>query len=245
MSYLESNELINSSYPPLNNKEHMNHLLENLDYDVITGIKPLPMHIEGYPHYCNITDEADLFTDIMGQPHNIPLIDKQQPLISSHIMATRAWHRVIHKHVNPHTLKKFFLGRPVKVIKKTLDMTTQLAKMIIRNPLRRHVKNRVPKRMSTRIDETVSTDPMFANVPSIFYGFLGIQVFFCHKSHCIMMEGFKSKGEFPNLYKDFLREHGNPSTLRRDNSKEQCSEEISEINRDRGIRDEYSEPYNP
>ena len=95
--------------------------------------------------------------------------------------------------------------------------------MIIRHPLRRHVKNRAPKCLSTRIDETVSTDPMFANVPSIFHGFLGLQAFFCGESKCIMIEGFKNKGEFPNLHMDFMRKHGTPSILRRDNSKEQCS----------------------
>ena len=220
-------------------------LMNEIDYDVIVGKQSMPTFIEGYPHYCNITDENDLFTDTNGQPHDIPLLDPTQPMISSSVFATRAWHRIIHKQVNPNSLKKFFLGRPKRIITKTLEMTTQLATMVIRHPLRRHVKNRAPKRLSTRIDETVSTDPLFANVPSIFHGFLGLQTFFCRESKCIMIEGFQSKGEFPNLYKDFMRKHGVPSVLRRDNSKEQCSEAIAEINRERGVKDEFSEPYNP
>ena len=225
-------------------KKNAEQLLEQFSYDTLTGNKDIPSYLEGYPHYCDINDE-DNFVDNDGQPYDIPLVSKELPNISTALLAKRAWHRVIHKQVDPHKLKKYFLGRPVRIIKKTMEITTQLATMIIRHPLRKHVKRRIPRWISSYISETVSTDPFFVNIPSLYHGYLGMQLFFCTKSRCIMGEGLKSKGEFPQLYKDFMRKHGVPSVLRRDNSKEQNSEQITEINRERGVKDEFSEPYNP
>ena len=97
----------------------------------------------------------------------------------------------------------------------------------------------------TRIDETFSTDPFFANVKSVYHQYIGAQVFYGTKSHTIFIYGFRKKGEFPKLYRDFIREHGAPSTLRRDNAKEEQGEEVIEINRELLIKDQYTEPYHP
>lgn len=126
-----------------------------------------------------------------------------------------------------------------------MERTTQMAKMSIRHPLRQHVKSRLPHMNVTRLDETFSTDPFFANVKSIHHGYVGAQVFYGTKSHTIFIYGFRKKGEFPKLYRDFIREHGAPSTLRRDNAREEQSEEVLEINREMLIRDKFTEPYNP
>ena len=58
-------------------------------------------------------------------------------------------------------------------------------------------------------------------------------------------EGFRSKGEFPDLYKDFIRTEGAPSILRRDNANEEGSAKVIAINRDLFVKDEFSEPYYP
>ena len=117
--------------------------------------------------------------------------------------------------------------------------------MTLRHPLQRHLKPRNPHMNVTRIDETFSTDPFFANVRSINHQYIGAQVFYGTKSHAIFIYGFRKKGEFPKLYKDFIREHGAPSALRRDNAREEQSEEVIEINRELLIKDQYTEPYNP
>jgi hypothetical protein len=96
-----------------------------------------------------------------------------------------------------------------------------------------------------RLDETFSADPLFANVRSIHHQYIGAQVFYGTKSHAIFIYGIRKKGEFPKLYRDFIREHGAPSTLRRDNAKEEQGEEVIEINREMLIKDEYTEPYHP
>lgn len=120
-----------------------------------------------------------------------------------------------------------------------------MARMSIRYPLKRHIKSRLPHMNVCRMDETFSTDPFFANVKSIYHGYLGAQVFYGTKSHTIFIYGFRKKGEFPKLYRDFIREHGAPSALRRDNAKEEQSKEVLDINRELFIKDQYTEPYHP
>ena len=95
--------------------------------------------------------------------------------------------------------------------------------------------------VSKSISGAVARNVKLANVPSIFHGYTGLYVFFCRKSRLIDGEGMKQKSQFPDLYLDFMRKWGVPKSLRRDNALEQCSEQITEINRERGIKDTYSE----
>ena len=88
----------------------------------------------------------------------------------------------------------------------------------------------------TRIDETFSTDPFFANVKSLGHNYMEAQVFYGTKSHAIFIYEFRKKGEFPKLYKDFIREHGAPSALRRDNAREEQNEVI-DIHKELLIKD--------
>ena len=163
----------------------------------------------------------------------LPESSVYMPEISLNIAKTRntsqihkPWQRVVYEHTEPERLRKFLGYRPTEIIKATLKHTTQLAKTSITYPLQRHFKARNPFSNVHRLDEVVSTDPIFANCPSIDNKFTGAQVYFGLQSHCINVYGFKSKGEFPKNYKDFIREHGAPSTLRRDNAKEEQSEEV-------------------
>src|SRR5688500_20329216 len=91
--------------------------------------------------------------------------------------------------------------------------------MIFKALLERHIKPRFPHMNVTRINETVSTDPLYANCRSIYHGFTMAQIFFDTKSHTFYVYEIKSRAEFPNIYKDFIREHGAPSALRRDNAR--------------------------
>ena len=106
-----------------------------------------------------------------------------------------------------------------------------MAKMIIRTPLRKHVTSQNPHMNVTRFNDTVSVDPMYSNCRSLYHGYKGDFVWYCHKSHCIFVTGFHQTQEFPHAYKDFIRTHGAPSALRRDNAKEQSSEDVMDINR--------------
>ena len=107
------------------------------------------------------------------------------------------------------------------------------------------MKSRLAFIQAKRLEEVVSTDPMFANCRCLGYGYTGAQVFYGLKSTQIDVYGFRSKGEFPQLYRDFIKEHGAPSALRRDNAKEEQSAAVDEIHRELFIQDQFSEPYNP
>ena len=74
--------------------------------------------------------------------------------------------------------------------------------------------------------------------------FTGSQIFFELKSYNINVYGIKLKGEFPKTYRDFIRENGMPSILRRDNAKEEQSSEILDIQNSLYIKDQFSEAYN-
>ena len=85
--------------------------------------------------------------------------------------------------------------------------------MIVRFPMRKHFKVRYKWANVTRIQETVSTDPLFSNVRSIFHGYIGAQVFYGCTSHNINVYGIKSKAAFVSVYQDFICEHGAPAIL--------------------------------
>jgi len=159
-------------------------------------------------------------------------------------LSLKPWHRVLPEKVDPELYRKYLGWRPLKVVKKTLEHTTQYAKHSIRHPLQRHFKARNPFANVHRLNEAVSTDTIFANCASIFHRFSGLQVYWGLKSHKIDVYGIKSKGDFPATYRDFIREQGAPSILRRDNAREEASEEVTELNRTHIVKDQFSEPYN-
>ena len=200
----------------------------------------------------NIESSVDDFLDDLDyyeltQPR---LEDEEHDLFTfgtSHITSgtpIKPWHRVLHKDLDPNILRKYLAWRPLEIVKKTLEHTTQLATSNIRYPMRRHFKSRNPFANVHRLDETVSTDPIFANCKSMDNQYIGAQIFYGLKSKHIDVYGIKSKGEFPNTYRDFIREQGAPSSLRRDNAREEQSFEVIDIQRKFAVKDQWSEAYN-
>ncbi len=76
---------------------------------------------------------------------------------------------------------------------------------------------------------------------SIDNSYTGGQIYYGLKSKHIDIYGIWSKGEFPNTFRDFIREQGAPSSLRRDNAKEEKSFEVMDIQRQFAIKDQWSE----
>ena len=198
-----------------------------------------------YPAVLNHLTHANQDPGEASGEEELKLLDESIPILDTQICATATWHRADYKEIDPKLLRPYLGYRPKKVIEKTLQKTTQMAKMILNCQMRRHIKSRFPHMNVTRIDEPVSTDPMFSNCRSIHYNYTAAQIFYGTKSHATFVYGIKSKKEFPKVYKDFIREHGAPSALRRDNAKEEQSEEVKEINREFIIKDQLTEPYHP
>jgi hypothetical protein len=143
-----------------------------------------------------------------------------------------------------HNLKPYFGWIPVETIKKTIENTTQLAKAVNNYPMIRHLTARFRILKRFRLGEYVSTDPIFANVAGLL-GYSVLQVFYGLSSHCIDVYGMKSKAEFPQIYKDFLKDVGVPDGLLRDKAPEEDSREIQAINREYHIKDKFAEPGYP
>ena len=78
--------------------------------------------------------------------------------------AVASWHRVMHENVDPRKLQPYLGYRPLDIIKATIKNTTQMAKMVIRYPLRRHYKSRVPFLNVARLDEVVSKALIVSNL---------------------------------------------------------------------------------
>ncbi len=60
----------------------------------------------------------------------------------------------------------FLAWKNLKVIKKSLENTTQLAKLENRLPMRRHNKSRSPQLNVPQLQEAYATDTMFASIKS-------------------------------------------------------------------------------
>lgn len=134
------------------------------------------------------------------------MTDVTLSIMKSHVLASATWHRVTHREIDPKILRPYLGYRPLPVVIKTLDKTIQMAKMIIRSPMRCHVKPRNPHQNVTKIDEPVSTDSMFSNCRSIYHGDTAAQVFFGTKSCTVFLYDIKSKGEFSRVYRNFIRD---------------------------------------
>ena len=50
---------------------------------------------------------------------------------------------------------------------------------------------------------------------------------------------------FSDVYLDFIRQHGIPSALRRDNAKSEMSQRVRQIHREVVIADQWAEPHSP
>ena len=153
-------------------------------------------------------------------------------------------HRALPKGVDLDELSPYLLYRPRDIIKRTIENTTQLATAIIHSPMRRHVKSRFHMLRHKRLKEMVATDTYFANTKSI-EGFFCSQVFFGCESRLLCVVGMKTESEFPEAYQDFLRTHGIPSILKRDNANAETSAKVKDINRRYCVADAFTEAYNP
>ena len=64
-------------------------------------------------------------------------------------------------------------------------------------------------------------------------------------SKMLVVTGMKTESEFPDVYLDFIRQHGIPSALRRDKEKSEMSQRVRQIHRDLVIADQLTEPHSP
>ena len=110
---------LTSNYETLPDDD-VNTFLNHISYDQLTGMDDVTPEKHGL------------------ESQNEPSIARS---FDSRAYAMATWHRVVHKNIDPKHLIPYLGFRPLDIVKKTLDVTTQLAKMVIRYPLRRHIKS--------------------------------------------------------------------------------------------------------
>ena len=139
-----------------------------------------------------------------------------------------------------------FLGfRPLEVIRRTLEQTTQLARLATGLPMRRHVKALFPFLNRKRIDETVATDTFFSSIRDVS-GTNCAQIFYGLRSHFMNIYPLKTEADGPQAFDDFARYEGLPNVIRSDNSKMQrYSQKLLTRLREWLVAAEFTEPHNP
>ena len=139
-------------------------------------------------------------------------------------------------------LRPFFGWKPVEVVRKTLQATTQFATNVVRLPLRRHYKSRFPALRVRRLDEDVATDTFFSNVKA-HDGSTCAQLFVGRKSMLTDIFGMKTESQVPGALMDFIRKWGAGRGLFSDNAKSETSNAVRDILRTYNMRDLQSEPH--
>ena len=137
-------------------------------------------------------------------------------------------HKARPTNIDCEKLSPHFAHQEKEIIRQTLMRTTQLAKQIIRSPLRRHIKSRFKCLAQPRLNEVTATDTHFSNTGSI-EGHWCSQVFYGCSSRIIEVHDMTTESEFPSVCKDFIGERGFPHTLRRDNAQSDASSEMKDI----------------
>ena len=213
--------------------EEIDELDPVLDIFEITNPKPwVPQRHRQYNHHTkvdlsmidHVSYEDLIYNEPDPQTLQSDLCFAPAAQIRSFNAGIRPWHKVLFPSMDPNALRKYLGFRPVDIVKKTLEHTTQLATSTIRYPMRQHKQSRNPFSNVHRLSEPVSTDPIFSNCTSFDPYFTGAQIYYGINSTCIDVYGMKSKGSFHKTYRDFIREEGAPSILRRDSAPEEQSD---------------------
>ena len=160
--------------------------------------------------------------------------------MTSFAFALKAVHRFRSEELTK--LSEYMGYRPIEVVRKTIQATTQLAKSMF--SMNRHYASRFPQLWRYNIQEVVCMDD-FHGKHRAHGGLEYAAVFYGNTSKMINVYGMKKKSDVPKAYLDFLREEGIPGRLHRDKAKQNESEQLDEINRKYNVKDSFSEPYCP
>jgi hypothetical protein len=174
-------------------------------------------------------------------------IDTIKEAMVNHITPVRTdpnYTKALPSKINHEKLSPYFAFKPHEVIQHILQQTTQLSKSTIHYPMRRHLKSQFQMLRHKRPNEVIATDSYFSSERSI-EGYHCAQVFFVMTSKMLVVSGMKTESEFPDVYLDFVRQHGIPSALRRDNAKSEMRQRVRQIHKDLVIADQWTEPQSP
>lgn len=134
--------------------------------------------------------------------------------------------------------------KPLDIIKKTLDATTQWAMTTYEGPMKRHFKSRFPSLNKPRLREMYATDTWFSSTPALG-GYTCAQLYYGVMSKYIALYPMVRESQGPETLEDFCRYKGAPIKLKNDNAQMETGKTWTEICRKYNIEQCTTEPHHP
>jgi hypothetical protein len=112
-------------------------LIVDLNYKELTGYNEYDGYYDGYHNL------YDAYRNTQDNPSDKPMassvLNIGEETFDMRSFAVASWERILHGNLNPRQLQPYLGWAPLHVIRKTLEVTTQMAKMVIRYPLQHHI----------------------------------------------------------------------------------------------------------
>jgi hypothetical protein len=140
-------------------------------------------------------------------------------------------------------LRRYFAWLPADVVKKTIQCTTQYARIPMSTLLQKHYKSPFPAANIHRRDEPIATDTVYSDTPAVDSGYTCAQFFCGTESLVCDVYGMKTDSQFINTLQDNIRTRGAPKSLISDRAQVEVSNAVKDILRHLMIRDWQSEPH--
>ncbi len=145
--------------------------------------------------------------------------------------------------LEPEALRQFFAFLPTEVVRRTLEQTTQHARVSLHDTMRRYYKSPYPALNVPRRNEDLLTDVVYSDTPAIDDGSTSASVYSGRSSHVLDVFGMKSDKQFVNTLEDIIRDRGAPTRLLSDHANTICSARVKDILRALCIGAWTSEPH--
>ena len=174
-----------------------------------------------------------------------PILDDTDP---NHEVHTRQVYSKVKVDTHPpdhDVLRPFFLNVPSKVVKKTLEATTQYARHIHTGPnMFKTYRTPFPACNVLRRHEAVATDTVHSDVAAVdTNGVSCAQIFVGRESLVVDIYGMKTDKQFVNTFLEVIRKRGAMDTLISDSAASETSARVIDILRHLMINSWQSEPY--
>jgi len=134
---------------------------------------------------------------------------------------------------------------PMRVVKKTLEATTQLVKTVeaeTREIMRDHYKARLYPLRPHRLNEWMAMDTFQSTVTSV-RGYKYFQLFSMIESNYDSIQLMRKKSQVKSGLQDFIRTVGAPTGIIFDNAKEQIGAGVTDVCRHAYVETHTSEPH--
>ena len=150
---------------------------------------------------------------------------------------------MVAQDMDPESARRFFAWLPHDIVQKTLECTTQYARVPMSTHLTKHYRSPFPALNVARRDEPVATDSVYSSTPCIETGVSMAQFFVGMKTMVCDVEGIKTDKQFVNSLEDNIRYRGAPTQLISDSARSETSKRVKDILRALAIGDWQSEPH--